>query len=105
MRLLLLLLVLLLLAPLGGATAARRALPGRIVLGRSERNRTILAFHLGDPTGTPVLVVGCIHGNECAGIAIARALLGVETDLDLWIVPNLNPDGYAAGTRQDGRGV
>jgi murein peptide amidase A len=98
-------LVLLLLASTGGAVAARRALPGRIALGRSERNRTILAFHLGDPTGTPVLVVGCIHGNECAGIAIARALLRVQTDLDLWVVPNLNPDGAAAGTRQDGHGV
>jgi murein peptide amidase A len=98
-------LVLLLLASAGGATAAGRALPGRIVLGRSERNRPILAFHLGDPTGTPVLVVGCIHGNECAGIAIAHALLHVQTDLDLWVVPNLNPDGSAAGTRQDGRGV
>jgi murein peptide amidase A len=98
-------LVLLLLASTGGAVAARRALPGRIPLGRSERNRTILAFHLGDPAGIPVLVVGCIHGNECAGIAIARALLRVQTDLDLWVVPNLNPDGAAAGTRQDGHGV
>ena len=98
-------LVLLALASAGGVTAGRSALPGRIQLGRSERNRTILAFHLGDPAGTPVLVVGCIHGNECAGIAIARALLRVQTDLDLWVVPNLNPDGFAAGTRQDGRGV
>jgi murein peptide amidase A len=98
-------LLLLVLAPASVAPAAGRALPGRIALGRSERNQTILAFHLGDPAGTPVLVVGCIHGNECAGIAIARALLRVQTDLDLWVVPNLNPDGYVAGTRQDGRGV
>jgi murein tripeptide amidase MpaA len=43
----------------------------------------------------PVLVVGCIHGNECAGIAVARALERVHANLDLWVIPNLNPDGYA----------
>jgi protein MpaA len=52
-----------------------------------------------------VLVVGSIHGNEPAGIAVARALAGAETAADLWIVPNLNPDGAARGTRQNGRGV
>ena len=96
---------LVLLAPAGGATAARRLRPTRVLLGRSERNRPITAFQTGNPTGVPVLVVGCIHGTECAGMAIARALEGARTDLDLWIVPNLNPDGYAAGTRQDARGV
>jgi protein MpaA len=89
-----------------GATAAGHAARAvRIPLGRSERNRLIVAFHTGNPHGLPVLVVGCIHGTECAGIAIADALEHVRTDLDLWVVPNLNPDGYAAGTRQDGRGV
>jgi protein MpaA len=53
-----------------------------------------------------VLVVGCIHGNETAGIAVARALEHLyPRDLDLWIVPVLNPDGVAAGTRQDAHGV
>jgi protein MpaA len=104
-RLLLASLVLLLLVPAAGATAARRGQPEWVPLGRSERNRPIVAFHTGDPTGTPVLVVGCIHGTECAGTAIADALERVDTDLDLWVVPNLNPDGYAAGTRQDARGV
>ncbi len=89
----------------GGATAARYPRSTQVLLGRSERNRAIVAFHTGSATGTTVLVVGCIHGTECAGIAIARALERVRTDLDLWVVPNLNPDGYAAGTRQDARGV
>ena len=52
-----------------------------------------------------MLVVGCIHGNECAGIAVARALERVRRRVDLWIVPDLNPDGYARGTRQNARGV
>lgn len=88
-----------------GAPAASGSRPDRVLLGRSERGRPIIAIHTGDPTGTTVLVVGCIHGNEGAGIAIARALERVHTKLDLWIVPNLNPDGYALGRRQNGRGV
>jgi protein MpaA len=61
---------------------------------------------VGNPSGTPVLVVGCIHGNETAGIAIARSLERLAPyGLDLWIVPNLNPDGVAAGTRKNAHGV
>ncbi len=78
---------------------------GPLQLGRSEGGRPIVAVRAGDPHGTRVLVVGCIHGNEGAGIAVARALERTHTQADLWIVPNLNPDGYARGTRQDGRGV
>jgi protein MpaA len=101
-RLLPALLVVLVLAPSGGAATAERA---RVLLGRSERGRPIVAIHTGNSRGTTVLVVGCIHGTECAGIAIARALERVRTRLDLWIIPNLNPDGYAIGRRQNGRGV
>jgi protein MpaA len=75
------------------------------MLGRSEQGRPIDAIRVGNPKGTRVLVFGCIHGTECAGIAIARALEQARTKLDLWIVPNLNPDGYARGSRQNGRGV
>ena len=78
---------------------------GPVQLGRSEAGRPIVAVRAGDPHGTRVLVFGCIHGNEGAGIAVARALERVHAHVDLWIVPNLNPDGYARGTRQDGRGV
>jgi protein MpaA len=74
-------------------------------LGRSEGGRPIEIVRAGDPHGTRVLVVGCIHGNETAGIAIARALEKVRGGADLWIVPVLNPDGVARDTRQDGRGV
>jgi protein MpaA len=38
-------------------------------------------------------------------MAVTRALEHVHTSADLWIVPNLNPDGYARGIRQNGRGV
>jgi protein MpaA len=59
----------------------------------------------GDPQAVRVLVVGCIHGNEAAGMAVTRALERVHRSADLWIVGDLNPDGRAGGTRQNGRGV
>ena len=79
----------------------------RMVLGHSSQGRPIIAFRLGDPTSeTTILVVGCIHGNECAGTAIARALIASPpAGIDLWVIRNLNPDGFRAGTRQNGRGV
>ena len=79
----------------------------RMVLGHSVLGRPIIAFRLGNPTSeTKILVVGCIHGNECAGTAVARALIaGPPADIDLWVIRNLNPDGFRAGTRQNGQGV
>src|SRR4029077_13022119 len=93
------------------ATPPRRAaappMVRRMVLGHSVLGRPIIAFRLGDPTSeTKILVVGCIHGNESAGTAIARALIAdPPADIDLWVIRNLNPDGFRAGTRQNGRGV
>jgi predicted deacylase len=93
-------------AVVGPADVARASPHSRsLLLGRSEEGRPIVAVRVGDPRGTRVLVVGCIHGTECAGIAIAQALVRTHPRADLWIVPDLNPDGYAAGTRQNGRGV
>lgn len=92
---------------LGGwlGSAAVVASPHLLRLGRSTEGRPIVAVRAGEKQGPRVLVVGCIHGTECAGIAIARALERLRAPVDLWFVPNLNPDGYAAGTRQNGRGV
>jgi len=78
------------------------------VLGRSVRGRRIRAFRVGNPAAPRrVLVVGCIHGTECAGVAITRRLLDLITPIatDLWVVQNLNPDGLALGVRQNARGV
>ena len=78
----------------------------RILLGRSTRGRRIEAVRIGDPQGSPtVLVVGCVHGNECAGTAVTRILARASPAFDLWLVPNLNPDGLALGRRQNAHGV
>ena len=80
----------------------------RVLLGRSLQGRAVVAYEFGDPASPrKVLVVGCIHGNECAGIAILDRLrrLGPLAGTDLWLLPDANPDGRAAGTRGNARGV
>ncbi len=54
-----------------------------------------------------VLVVGCIHGNEPAGIAVADRLAHARPPARsaIWIIRDLNPDGVAAGTRQNAHEV
>ena len=82
--------------------------PRRSVLGHSAQGRRIYGVRLGDPVSDRrVLVVGCIHGDESAGIAVAKRLTRSNRLIaaDLWVVPDLNPDGVAHGTRQNGRGV
>jgi protein MpaA len=89
------------------AAASASARPERtLLLGRSVQGRAIRAVEVGNPAGTTVLVVGCVHGNELAGIAVARRLAQLSpAGLDLWIVPDLNPDGRAADTRGNAHGV
>jgi len=94
-------------APTGGAA---RDPTGRHVtlLGRSADGRPIVAIETGDlDARRRTLVVGCIHGNEPAGIAIAEQLAHGRSphELDLWIIPVLNPDGVAENTRGNGHGV
>jgi protein MpaA len=77
-------------------------------VGRSVEDRPIPVYLRGRAdTGDAVLVVGCIHGTERAGIAVADRLLqlGALPQSTLWVVPNLNPDGAAANTRPNLDGV
>jgi protein MpaA len=78
------------------------------LLGRSALGRPIQLYRFGAANaGERILVVGCIHGDECAGMAITKRLLlaGAPPGISFWIVQNLNPDGLAGGHRQNGRGV
>ena len=78
-----------------------------IEFGRSVLNRPLTFIRRGNPNGVRVVVVGCIHGTESAGLAVTE-ILGSATlpsNIDLWIVPMLNPDGYAQETRQNANKV
>ncbi len=89
------------------ALAGGEAVAPSEAFGRSAQGRELRVARVGDPGSTTrVLVVGCVHGDECAGTAISRRLArGVAPGFDLWIVHQLNPDGFRRRTRQNGRGV
>jgi murein peptide amidase A len=92
------------LAVAGLATGATR----HEMLGASVQGRPIEAIETGDPAGAlKVVVIGCIHGNEPAGIGIADDLTAMTPapGVDLWVVPDMNPDGVAANTRYNADNV
>jgi protein MpaA len=78
-------------------------------IGYSAQHRPIDAVEIGSPSQpNRMLIVGCIHGNEPAGIAIARQILTQAyppSTTTLWVIPDLNPDGVAARTRQNADAV
>lgn len=96
-----------------GGDASTSAVLSSKVLGKSARGRPIRAWHLGHPgeqndASVPtVVLISTIHGNEPATRQILTALRdGPPIHLvDLWVVPVYNPDGLAAGTRRNARGV
>jgi protein MpaA len=92
---------------LAGLVAALVAAAPQQVVGHSVRGRAIVAYERGDRTAPVTVVVGVIHGNEAAGLAVIRRLrtMPLPAGVHLWLVPTVNPDGLAAGTRQNAHGV
>jgi protein MpaA len=101
-----LLVALLALAALAPAAAAGRRVSADY-LARSLRGRPIAAYHSGGNGRPRILVFGSIHGNETAGIPVAERLIGAPAvpGTDIWVVPDLNPDGTALHRRQNGDGI
>jgi protein MpaA len=93
--------------PQAGSAAAQQ------LVGRSVQKRAITAVQVGDPAGARVaLVVGVIHGDERAGLAIVRAVKreashagSALTGTQLWAIATVNPDGLRAHTRKNSHGV
>ena len=73
------------------------------MLGYSVRHRAITACERGTPGGVALVVVGVIHGDERLGLGVVSRLraLAVPAGVDLWTIATVNPDGLAAGTRQN----
>lgn len=90
-----------------GVSDAPTVLSSRVI-GRSVQGRAIRAYRLGDPTAPrKAVVLGSIHGDEPAGIRVTEGLRrGAPVhEVDLWVIPTVNPDGVARNRRQNARGV
>ncbi|WP_408897720.1 M14 family zinc carboxypeptidase [Nocardioides sp. R1-1] len=96
-------------APVAGTTAAGPYVETSTVIGTSARGRAIRASYRGEE-GAPhvLLVIGQMHGDEKDGIATARWIrdhVRPRPGTGVWVVPTMNPDGNARGTRTNARGV
>ncbi|HEX3041605.1 MAG TPA: M14 family zinc carboxypeptidase [Solirubrobacterales bacterium] len=79
-------------------------------IGRSAAGRRIELRQLGAPRWPgELLVFGCIHGDECAASGVepvSNLTAGCpDPSSDIYFLPNLDPDGSAAGSRLNARGV
>jgi murein peptide amidase A len=77
------------------------------VVGRSSQDRPIELHQMGDPKWSgELLIFGCVHGDECGASAIKPTTGGCpDPSADIYVIPNLNPDGAAGESRLNGRGV
>lgn len=96
--------------PAHAATAVRsNTLVQRLLVGKSVQGRPIYAYRKGNLRASHrILVIGQIHGNEPAGVTTAWRMINytaVSLDVDLWVIPTMNPDGRARGTRSNAHRV
>ena len=89
-------------------------------IGKSEKGFNIWALEISDKPGRGepkphVKIVGNVHGDEPTGRALTMALAEwlckhqqsnedarrVINDMHLWLIPSLNPDGFASRTREN----
>ncbi|HET6505895.1 MAG TPA: DUF2817 domain-containing protein [Baekduia sp.] len=81
------------------------------VIGHSVRHRALRLVRVGAETpgahAVRVLVVGCVHGTERAGLPVVQALRRATppAGVQLLLLDAANPDGCARGTRGNARGV
>ncbi len=100
--------------PGAGTVAGQRSEPVREIkleLGRSVKDKPIEMHVLGE-TGPVVLVFAGIHGDEPESVELARRWVGhLRSRPDLLkgrrvaVIPLVNPDGLAVGTRANAKSV
>ncbi|WP_428261420.1 M14 family zinc carboxypeptidase [Haliangium sp.] len=84
-----------------------------VEIGRTVLGRPIMAIHFEPPSYArprpPAVLFGAIHGDEPLGAhCLARLcedLLERPPGRDTWIIPALNPDGLAAGTKNNANDI
>ena len=82
------------------------------VIGYSTKGRAISAYYFGNGK-TPILFTGGMHGSEASGYTTMQAWVThlmsngykIPADKRVVIVPNTNPDGIAAGSRNSATNV
>lgn len=78
------------------------------VIGHTVKDRKIYAFRLGSRhADTSVVALAAMHGDENAPQWTLRALRNGRRirGVELWVIPSMNPDGVARGTRTNAHGV
>jgi len=94
---------------------AERAGAETVTYGESVEGRPLVAFRVpAARAGAPaVLCAANIHGLEAVGTHVALAFLEVLAEgrlanlrerAEVWVIPSLNPDGYARTWARSGRG-
>ncbi len=79
----------------------------RILITRSAQGRPIYAYKIGNGK-LPVLLCSGMHGNEVGTVKLAHGIinwLSIEKepfDITSYIIPCLNPDGFAQARRKPG---
>lgn len=82
-------------------------------MGRSTVGRPITAFHFLPPDYVkprpPAVLFGAIHGDEPLGVyclaKLIEDLISMPPGRDTWIIPALNVDGLAGGSKNNARDV
>lgn len=79
------------------------------VLGHSANGIPIFAYGFGQ-TGPRVLVLGGVHGDEPEGVIASLGLMeslkeNKTLEVQVVVIPLLNPDGVLSGSRVNGHGV
>ena len=81
-------------------------------IGTSKNGRAINAYMFGSGSKT-ILYTGAIHGNEYSSRSLMNAWVdeieanpqNIPAGTQLVVIPSVNPDGVAAGTRTNGNNV
>ncbi len=90
--------------------SAPRVIPSTVVIGRSWEGRQIVAVRQGNAQATKVLLVlGQMHGNETRAPlvvdAVRRLKAQTPSNVAIWTIRTMNPDGAAHGTRRNAHNV